>query len=167
MKPVILSLLGALLLTSACSDGDTKAPAAQTPTPAPTAAGCPAGAATELTWPSEVPEDLPKPPGAALKKVQRQNGVTSVFYSTPTSLRESLIFVLREVPKAGFTTGRGDAEPAEADVPFGRNGLVGIYKMIIAGRCSTEWLVAVTRTAGGSPILRPHPRVSSSPLPFG
>lgn len=165
MKPVILPLVGVLLLTGACSGGDTAKPA-----PAVTAAPSPAcpGGKTNLAWPAEVPATLPKPPGAVFKAVARRNGITSVRFSTPTSLREGLLFVLRELPRSGFTIGRGDAEPAEADVPFGRGNLQGIYKMIILGTCSTDWLVAVTQARrGGSPILTPNPGASSTPLPFG
>ena len=48
--------------------------------------------------------------------------------------------------------------------------MIGIYKMIVLGPCSTDWLLAVGRKnqLGGSPILptiKPGP--SSSPLPFG
>jgi hypothetical protein len=166
MKPVALPLIGVLLLTGACS-GDGATTGQTSPSPAPTASSCPSAGPTALQWPPEVPADLPKPPGAVLKGVLRNRGVTSVRFSTPTSLREGLVFVLRTVPKAGFTMGRGDAEPAEADVPFGRNGLAGIYKLLVLGRCSTDWLVAVTRLTGGSPIVSPRPGPSSSPLPFG
>lgn len=170
MKLVLLPVVGALLLTGACSGGGAKqgapsstgAPSTATPPPA----ACPVGP-TRLAWPVEVPADLPKPPGAVLKKVLRSNGITTVRFSTPTSLREGLIFVLREVPKAGFTVGRGDAEPAEADLPFGRGNLSGIYKMIVLERCSTDWLVGVSQAGGGSPLLHPRPGPSASLLPFG
>ena len=166
MKPVLALPLALLLLTAACSGGGS--PTAQPSiTPGPTVPPCATHAVTRLPWPPEVPPALPKPPGAILKQVLRSNGVTSVRFSTPTSLREGLLFVLRELPPAGFTLGRGDAEPAEADVPFGLQGLAGIYKLIVLGRCSTDWLVAVTRLPGGSPILRPRPGASASPLPFG
>jgi len=173
MKPVILALAGALLLAAGCSGNP---PAAQVTQPAPTmtetaAPTCPpATGGKAFAYPSEFPRDLPQPPAATFKQVLRQGGVTSVRFSTATSLRESLLFTVRAVPKAGFTVGRGDAEPAEADVPFGRGDIRGIYKMIILDRCSTDWLVAIARTTptGGSPILpTPKPGPSSTPLPFG
>jgi hypothetical protein len=170
MKPVPLAL--AALLVAGCSGGTPAARVAPTSTPASStpAPTCPKTQAPAFSWPAEFPRDLPKPPAAAFKQVQRQGGVTSVRFSTTTSLRESLLFTLGAIPRAGFTIGRGDAEPAEADVPFGRGDLRGIYKMIVLGRCSTDWLVAVARISptGGSPILpTPKPGPSSSPLPFG
>jgi hypothetical protein len=169
MKPTILPLAAALLLTCACGGSSTPA-AAPSPTPvATTAAACPGGTGG-FPWPADVPSELPQPPGATFDKVVRQSGLTSVRFSSKTSLRESLLLVLRELPKTGYTMGRGDAEPAEADVPFGRGDLIGIYKMLVRGPCATDWLVAVGhRTAlGGSPILpTSSPGPSSSPLPFG
>ncbi|MCU1587351.1 MAG: hypothetical protein JWN31_844 [Frankiales bacterium] len=170
MRRPILPLVAVLLLASACGRGDPGS-ATATPSPAQTtaAAGCPA-ATGSFAWPADVPRDLPQPAGATYKLTVRRGGLTSVRYSSPTSLRESLLLVLRQLPKRGFTIGRGDAEPAEADVPFGRGDVIGIYKMIIVGPCSTDWLVAVGHKTqiGGSPILptiKPGP--SSSPLPFG
>jgi hypothetical protein len=93
-----------------------------------------------------------------------------VRFSTATSLRDSVLFVVREVQQAGFSLGRGDAEPAEADAPFGRGDVRGIYKMLVRGDCQTDWLVAVTQAlpGGGSPVLPTASRgPSSAPLPFG
>jgi len=170
MRRTILPLVAVLLLASACGSGDPGS-AAPTPTAVQTTApvGCPAGTGT-FAWPADVPKELPQPAGASYKVTVRKSGLTSVRFSSPTSLRESLLLVLRELPKRGFTMGRGDAEPAEADVPFGRGDVIGIYKMIVLGPCSTDWLLAVGRKnqLGGSPILptiKPGP--SSSPLPFG
>jgi hypothetical protein len=170
MRRTILPLAVVLLLVSACGSSDPGS-AAPTPTAVQTTAdpGCPAATGT-FAWPADVPKELPKPGGAAYKLTARKGGLTSVRFSSPTSLRESLLLVLRELPKGGFTLGRGDAEPAEADVPFGRGDLIGIYKMIVLGPCSTDWLLAVGRKTqlGGSPILpTTKPGPSSSPLPFG
>ncbi|MCW2543940.1 MAG: hypothetical protein JWM40_1492 [Frankiales bacterium] len=169
MKPTILPLAAALLLTCAC--GGSSAPAAAlSPNPtATTPAPCPGGIGT-FRWPTDMPAELPQPSGATFTKVVRQSGLTSVRFSSKTSLREGLLFVLRALPKTGYTIGRGDAEPAEADVPFGRGDLIGIYKLIVRGPCSTDWLVAVGHRSslGGSPILpTTSPGPSSSPLPFG
>lgn len=168
MRRTTLPLVAVLLLTSACGSGDagTAAPTAVQTT---VAAGCPAKSGT-FAWPADVPGELPKPPGASYKLTARKGGLTSVRFSSPTSLRESLLFLLRELPKSGYTMGRGDAEPAEADVPFGRGDVIGIYKMVILGPCSTDWLMAVghRNQLGGSPILpTAKPGPSSSPLPFG
>jgi hypothetical protein len=118
-----------------------------------------------------VPSDLPVPPGAVLDKVNRSpDGLTIVYFRTPTSLQDSVLFVVREVQKAGFQLGRGDAEPSEADAPFGRGDLRGVYKMLNTAPCITDWLVAVTtRTPTNTSPLLPTPTGTpgSQPLPFG
>jgi hypothetical protein len=173
----LLPVLAAVLLASACNDSSTGATAPATPgptlsqAPAPTTAPCPTVSKAAFRWPAEVPVDLPQPPAATFTATQKtKDGLTIVRFSTATSLQQSVLFVVKEVQKAGFTLGRGDAEPAEADAPFGRGEVRGIYKMLVRDTCTTDWLVAVTRTrpASGSPILPTASRgPSSSPLPFG
>jgi hypothetical protein len=171
----LLAALGALLLSTACQGGKEAASAAPGPTlskaPVAGATACPAVSKARFRWPEQVPEDLPQPPAATFTGTQTTaQGLTIVRFSTATSLQQSVLFVVKEVQKAGFTLGRGDAEPAEADAPFGRGDLRGIYKMLVRGECQTDWLVAVTRTrpGSGSPVLPTASRgPSSSPLPFG
>ena len=165
--------LGAVLLVSACGGGGE--PAAQ-PTggaslqPRPTVSACPPAGSGRFAWPKEVPAELPQPPGAKLEKVTREDGLTIVRFRTLASLQDSVLFVVREVQKAGFTLGRGDAEPSEADAPFGRGDLRGVYKMLNTAPCITDWLVAVTRDqpTSTSPLLpTPTGTPGSQPLPFG
>ncbi len=174
MKTPAAGLL-TLLLVSACSGGGTTAAPAPEPViteaPSPTPAPCPVAQTARFTWPKEVPADLPQPPSSVLGKTTRtKDGLTLVRFTTTTSLQQGVVYVVDNVQKAGFTLGRGDAEPAEADAPFARNDLRGIYKMVAKDRCATDWLVAVTRTrpGGGSPVLPSASRgPQSSPLPFG
>jgi hypothetical protein len=167
-------LLGAVviaLLAAGCSAQEPPAPVASptaTVTPSATRAACPRPATRPFRWPSPVPSDLPQPPGAVLQGRDTDNGITLVRFSTPTSLRQGVLFVIGEVQKAGFTLGRGDAEPAEADAPFGRGDLRGIYKLRATAPCRTDWLVAVAQAKAAQPFLpTPSPGPSSSPLPFG
>ena len=171
----LLPVLAGLLLVSACASNKNSAAPAPQPTlsqlPVATPAACPAVTKPRFRWPAPVPADLPQPPAATLGAVSTtKDGLTIVRFSTQSSLQQSVLFVVNEVQKAGFTIGRGDAEPAEADAPFGRADLRGIYKMVIRAACTTDWLVAVTKThdGGGSPILPTASRgPSSQPLPFG
>lgn len=175
MKRSFPALVAALILTAACSSGgDTAAPTpepALTQAPPPSPTPCAVPSKPRFTWPKEVPADLPQPPAATLGETSRtKDGLTIVRFTTASSLQQSVLFVIQNVQKAGFTLGRGDAEPAEADAPFGRGDLRGIYKMLVREPCVTDWLVAVTRTRPGrtSPILPTASRgPSSSPLPFG
>jgi hypothetical protein len=174
MKRLLPAVAGLLLVTACTSSENTVTPSPE-PTlsqpPAPTVSPCPVVTKARFAWPVEVPKDLPQPPAATLGQTTRtKDGLTIVRFSTATSLQASVLFVVKEVQKAGFTLGRGDAEPAEADAPFGRGDLRGIYKMLVRDQCVTDWLVAVTRTrpGAGSPILPTASRgPSSSPLPFG
>lgn len=171
----LLPVLVAVALAGACSSNNNAAVPTPAPTlsqpPAPTLSPCPVVKKAKFRWPVEVPVDLPQPPAATLGPVSRtKDGLTIVRFSTQSSLQQSVLFVVNEVQKAGFTVGRGDAEPAEADAPFGRGDLRGIYKMLAKAECATDWLVAVTHTraGGGSPILPTASRgPSSQPLPFG
>ncbi|MDX6216167.1 MAG: hypothetical protein QOG99_1751 [Frankiales bacterium] len=176
LPAVAAPLAASALLLSGCSGSstptavDTGAPIASlAPTPSPTP--CPAVAGKPYQWPVGVPKDLPKPPGSSyVSATTSTDKVTIVRLSSTTSLQQSVLFVLNEVSKAGFTLGRGDAEPAEADAPFGRGDIRGIYKMLSRDTCSTDWLVATARVTFGntSPVLPTASRgPSSSPLPFG
>lgn len=175
MRPLSHVLATAALL-SACQGSQTgasspptlAAPASAAPRPTP--AACPAVARTALKWPAAVPADVPKPPAAVLGEVKTAaGGLTLVRFTTASSLQESVLFVVKEVQKAGYTLGRGDAEPSEADAPFGRGDVRGIYRMIVRDTCSTDWLLAVTRasTQGNSPLLPRLSTASPTPLPFG
>jgi hypothetical protein len=128
---------------------------------------------SELAWPDPVPDDLPVPPAATLTEVQeRLDGLTVITFSTAISLRQSVLFLIEEMPAAGYTLARGDAENTEADAPFVKDGLRGVMRMIAVEPCRTDWLMAITTgrpagtaPGGGSPLLPPRP--GASPLPFG
>jgi hypothetical protein len=170
----------AVLLVACSSDSappstgvPSAAPSLAAPTPAASALAlptCPAAPSTGFAWPDEVPEDLPVPPGARLSEAQdRSGGLTVVQFTTPISLRESVLFVIEAMPRAGYTLARGDAENTEADAPFVKGDLRGVLRMIAVEPCRTDWLMAITTGSGapggGSPLLPPRP--DASPLPFG
>jgi hypothetical protein len=130
---------------------------------------CAPATTAALTWPKGVPADLPKPPAATAARAQdRSDGLTVVTFSTASNLREGVLFLVKALPAAGYTLGRGDAEATEADVPFVKAGLRGVLRMVAVEQCRTDWLMALAEgsaTTGGSPLLPSRP--SSSPLPFG
>jgi hypothetical protein len=128
--------------------------------------------AKAYAWPKPVPPDLPKLPGATLGETkQTKDGLTIVRFSTASSLRDGVLFIVRNLPPAGFVLGRGDAEPAEADAPFNKGDLRGVLRGVAREACATEWLLAVTRGrpggGTGNPLLPSHTGPSPSPLPFG
>lgn len=178
LVPVVAAVLALAGCTSS-SDKAAEAPspsaAASSPAPAPavnTLPTCkPAAANATYTWPKPVPTDLPKLPGATLGQTrQTPDGLTIVRFSTSTSLRDGVLFIVKRLPAAGYVLGRGDAEATEADAPFNKGDLRGVLRGISREACATEWLLAVTRRSAngtGNPLLPMRPGVSPSPLPFG
>jgi hypothetical protein len=168
MAAVSLAVVGA---TTACGGSSTPAagppPTRQTTSvsPCPT----PTGGRT-AAWPATVPRDLPRPPHLAIVSSQTtKEGIHLVRFTTPTSLRESVLFVVQKLPAAGYVLGRGDAELSEADAPFVHGSVRGLLKMLATQPCRTDWLLATvkaTRQSTTSPLLTPHPSASPSPLPF-
>ena len=171
-------LVGLALLTGCSSSGSTAAdPAAPAASPrasslfAPAPTGCPTPPPAEPSWPGGVPVDLPHPPGTSVTEVEdRTDGLTVVQFTTPISLRDSILFVVDALPEAGYTLARGDAESTEADAPFVKGDLRGVMRMIAVEPCRTDWLLALAEgapaTSGtGSPLLPTRP--DASPLPFG
>jgi hypothetical protein len=161
-----------VLSTAACTGGSTPevypTPTAQpSPTPDPPCPGD--GKPSKVVWPAGFPPNLPKPPdaSAAIPLKSDLQGLKIIKFSTRTSLRAGVLFIIKTVPKAGFTLGRGDAEPTEADAPWVYGDLRGTYRMSARTDCFTLWLVAVARqgVGGRSPLL-PTPTGSPSPLPF-
>lgn len=168
-------LVTAVLTLSACA-GDVAGPGAR-----PTATGAPGASPSGVTcpasndkpdpkWPKDVPSVVPRPPGLKVQKVDPSQGnVLQVRSFVPMSIRESLVWIVREFPKAGFTLGRGDAEATEVDAPFQRGealrGLVRVF--ITQEECQTLWLYAVVRNTNAPYDISYTPPPSSTPLPFG
>lgn len=181
MKHPVPLVAGALLLLLAgCGSGKEDLAASPAASPSPTTQipavqalpTCKPAVTKPYTWPKPVPADLPKLPGATLGTTkQTKDGLTIVRFSTQTSLRDGVLFIVKHLPPAGFVLGRGDAEQSEADAPFNKGDLRGVLRGISSQVCATEWLLAVTRTqpggGTGNPLLPMRPGTSPSPLPFG
>lgn len=170
----LLAVVGTALVATGCSSsGSHQASAPPQPAPTVTTPACPTPPKSKPTqWPAKVPSGLPKPPNVRILDQQTTtDGVYVLKFRTPTSLRQSVIFVVEKLPKAGFVLGRGDAEAAEADAPFLHGTTRGLIRMLETGPCQTDWLLAAAdqqSSTGGSPLLTPHsPTGSPSPLPFG
>lgn len=180
MQPVRLAAVMAAALVSTIAltgcTGGSKPEAAPAPTQSLyTPPPCPAPAKAVLTaWPKFLPGDLPKPKNATLMKngvSTTSDGVHVVRFTTPTSLRESVLFIVKKYPVAGYTLGRGDAESTEADAPFVHGDIRGVTRISRLADCQTLWLTATVNTQnnlGTTPLITPHtPSSSPSPLPFG
>jgi hypothetical protein len=171
-RTVSIALGVCLLALTGCSSKDNKAapsPApsyvAPSPSPLPT---CAPTKPTTYTWPKQIPQDLPRLPGAVIESSKTtSDGLFIVLFSTKTSLRDGVLFIVRKLPAAGFQLGRGDAEQTEADAPFNKGDLRGVLRGAAIGICETKWVLAVARTTRTSPLLPAHTGPSPSPLPFG
>lgn len=169
-----------VLLLAGCSSGG-RPDAAPSPSVEPSPAAPPAVQALPTckpvvtkpyTWPKPVPADLPRLPGVRLGETkQTKDGLTVVRFSTQASLRDGIVFIVKNLPAAGYVLGRGDAEQTEADAPFSKGDLRGVLRGIGRELCATEWLLAITRGqpggGTGNPLLPMRPGTSPSPLPFG
>lgn len=107
---------------------------------------------------------------------QAQPGGTRVVrFRTATSLRQGILFVLQEFPRAGYVLARGDAEATEADAPFASQDgtLRGALRLTVtpAVACSTTWILVFAKADGfGGPapsIPTFRPTSTASPRPFG
>jgi hypothetical protein len=167
-----------VLGVSGCGGSST---AASAPTPQPVATPtCPsvAPSASPTSAKAEkalrsLPSDLPTPSNiTVVDSTVTTDGVHVVRFTTPTSLRQAVIFIVGSYPKAGYVLGRGDAEATEADAPFVHGQVRGLTRVAAVQACQTLWLVASTTATVGSggtqPMLSPHPTsATTSALPFG
>ncbi|HVE64108.1 MAG TPA: hypothetical protein VNB94_09930 [Mycobacteriales bacterium] len=163
---LLLSLVG-----TGCAGADAPTAAPPRSAAVPTASACAnTPPAKPAVWPPTIPDDIPKPPTAVIEKVEKTgSGVTVVRFSTESSLREGVLYIVKEFPAAGYTLGRGDAEVTEADAPFQKGQVRGLVRMLAQEECRTLWLLAVGREGGGTAPFAPNytPPASSQPLPFG
>jgi hypothetical protein len=167
-----------LFLLAACGGSGSTAATTPSSRPIPTPT-CASGTATPApTSPAlgralrKLPFDLPMPDNITIvEATTTKDGIQVVKFTTPTTVRQAVLFIVDRYPKAGYVLGRGDAEATEADAPFVKNKMRGLTRVASLEECKTLWLVASVATAGGtgtSPILSPHPTSSqTSALPFG
>ena len=113
---------------------------------APSVSACPSSASAADSWPAAVPSDLPTLPGLQVSSTQStSSGAHMVSAQAPVALREAVRVLVTELPKAGYSLGKGDAEADEADAPFSKGGVHGSFRLSAASVCG----VTVTLTIGG------------------
>jgi hypothetical protein len=121
-----------------------------------------------IPFPEWVPDDLPLPkPIYAYQRVAKQGGFEGAYFVLKgTTTVELTKLVLREWPKAGYTLGRGDAEPGEVEDDFHKPPAVGAFKandiycrplhsimyLIWAPKGPTGKLFLPTPTSRGTPL---------------
>lgn len=180
VKPLAAVVCAVVVSTLAGCGGSSSGPSAgASPRPIPTPT-CPSATTTPSPSSShlanalsKVPFDLPMPDNITVVDASTtQDGIQVVKFTTPTTLRQAVLFIVDRYPKAGYILGRGDAEATEADAPFVKNKTRGLTRLASLEACQTLWLIATVATTGNqggtSPLLSPHPTSSqTSALPFG
>lgn len=169
-----LAMTAVLVGVAGCSGG-SGTNTAPTPQPSLSISPCPTPTTPvkATVWPATMPKDLPKPDNATIMAQQStSDGIKIVRYTTPTSLRDAVLFVVKRYPTAGYVLGRGDAEATEADAPFVKGTTRGVTRLASIDNCKTLWLTATVKITGPNgpttPILPSRtPSGSASPLPFG
>lgn len=95
----------------------------------------------DLPW---IPPDLPLPPGTyPVSEIPRPPSGAAANYSRGTlaakgTLTEFVQFVLREWPKHGWSLGRGEAEPGEAEDAFYKGDYTGAFR-VRSSYCEQGW----------------------------
>lgn len=86
--------------------------------------------------PDDFPKGVPIPPGTVITASRRYQArgfpKTLVIYGyAPMNLRAATLFFIRELPRRGYSIGRGDSEVGEAEAPFQGNGVRGAWKLAV------------------------------------
>jgi hypothetical protein len=92
--------------------------------------------------------DFPLPHGAVLDRTRKQAGGTILEGLVPGELKATRDWFERELPKAGYTLGAGDAEDAEAETDFRGKGADGHLKLHTIDGCKGALTVAVALRGG-------------------
>lgn len=80
-----------------------------------------------------------------------QAGLKVVQFSAPISLRQAVLFVLKELPPAGYVLARGDSEAFEADAPFAGSGVRGLLRIDAHSACVITGLLAIVAQGARAP----------------
>ncbi|MCA1726512.1 MAG: hypothetical protein LC722_02315 [Actinobacteria bacterium] len=135
--------------------------------PEPTVAGAPpCEFPEEIEPPDWLPEDLPFPEGTyASQRLEDSYGYRRGIFIVRASLDTFTRFVLAEWPAAGWTLGRGDAEPGEIEDQFTKPPRVGAFKAQSV-YCDPGYAVMILIYAEDSSQVGQNPNTQSgSPLP--
>lgn len=83
----------------------------------------------KISMPKWMPADLPLPDGTyAFRNLAKQNGYHRAKLVVLKNANGFGRFVLNRWPPAGWTLGRGDAEPGEVEDSFTKGSAVGAFK---------------------------------------
>ncbi len=140
-----LCALGVLLsVTVACGGTSDKAVQEADALPSTSATTeCPAPTQPAADWPSGVPSELPVFAGMQVTGSEKRGDLLVVDFTAPLSLHDAVVAIVQQLPKAGFTLGRGDSESHEADAPFSGHGVRGQFKLQAGDGCQLTGILAL------------------------
>jgi hypothetical protein len=97
--------------------------------------------------PRELPSSYPLPRHTVITRVQRVRGVVVVRGIQPLGIRDAGRFLIKDLPRAGYRLGYGDAEAIEVETDFVGHGSVGRVKVHTLPGCAhaTSVVVALVR----------------------
>jgi hypothetical protein len=165
---ILAAGVGAAILFGG-SGGDPKASTSASPT----ASGGPIPGCMPLperaSNPRWLPRTLPLPRGSYTAKATLARApFNQAVFAVKGNLHDFVTFVLAQWPAKGWTLGRGDAEPGEAEDAFFRPGgkEYGAFRATTT-LCDQNWTyvyIAIGTQAAAVPTLTPTTTASSSPL---
>ena len=106
--------------------------------------------ATPRGLPTNFAPNFPLPPGLRLFKSAQLNNnpnALQIVGYVPLNLQDSIRFLLERLPQSGYTLGRGDSEPGEAEATFSGNQWRGGFLITTVNGCPTvtEWGIVVIK----------------------
>jgi hypothetical protein len=107
------------------------------------------------------------PPGSyPLEELKTERGIRRVVFAAKGDLRDFVIHALREWKNNGWTLGKGESEPGEAEDNFLKGNHYGVFRARSIF-CEQDWtwvlLVLADRTAP-TPSFNTQPTATQSPL---
>ena len=121
----------------------------------------------EVKYPEWVPDDLPLPKDIyAYKNLPPLGGYQRALFVMELTTEQLIKLVLEEWPKAGYTLGRGDAEPGEVEDDFRKPPAVGAFKAndVFCSPGYTIMYLIYAREGPDSVNVLPTPTAKGTPL---
>jgi hypothetical protein len=139
-------------------------------TPLPTLTSNCLKVAKPIATPAWYPDDLPLPAGSfALEEPKATSGLRRVIFATKGTLRDFVVHALSVWKREGWTLGRGESEPGEAEDNFLKGERYGIFRaQSIFCDPNMTWVLIVVNDpsvkTAPTPSFNTRPSLSPSPL---
>ncbi|MGH2829825.1 MAG: hypothetical protein ACRDJM_05025, partial [Actinomycetota bacterium] len=136
-------------------------------TAAPTLSGNCLQRGRPIKTPSWYPADLPMPPGSyAIQEPKAERGLRRVVFASKGDLRAFVVHALKEWKARGWSLGKGESEPGEAEDNFLKDDRYGVFRARSVF-CEQDWtwvLIVLTSRTAPTPSFNTQTSASPSPL---